>query len=111
MKLEMLRDREIDFFDGVLKKLMERLNYCIKAVVENDKKPSTIKKLIEYQDDYHKTPIVHLPISDWATTALIMLGEIKDYEMDVEIEILINLYNGYKEMYKEDADPLVSNKK
>ena len=80
------------------------IKFCIRAVVLKDESEETLAKLHELLSDHSKTPITHLPMSDWAKAALLKLGKGEAEWMEDEIGVgyLLGLYDSYDLMYQED---------
>ena len=80
------------------------IKFCIRAVVLKDDSEETLAKLHEFLSDHSKTPITHLPMSDWAKAALLKLGKGEAEWMEDEIGVgyLLGLYDSYDVMYQED---------
>lgn len=80
------------------------IKFCIRAVVLKDESEETLAKLRELLTDDMKTPITHLPMSDWAKAALLKLdkGEAEWAEDEIGVGYLLGLYDSYDLMYQED---------
>ncbi len=80
------------------------MKFCIRAVVLKDESEETLAKLHELLSDHSKTPITHLPMSDWAKAALLKLGkgEAEWAEDEIGVGYLLGLYDSYDLMYQED---------
>ncbi len=80
------------------------IKFCIRAVVLKDESEATLAKLRELLTDDMKTPITHLPMSDWAKAALLKLGkgEAEWAEDEIGVGYLLGLYDSYDLMYQED---------
>lgn len=63
----------------------------------------TLAKLRELLFDDMKTPITHLPMSDWIKAALLKLGKGGAEWMEDEIGVgyLLGAYDAYDSMYQE----------
>ena len=79
------------------------IKFCIRAVVLKDESEETLAKLRELLSDDMKTPITHLPMSDWAKAALLKLGkgEAEWLEDEIGVGYLLGLYDAYDSMYQE----------
>lgn len=80
------------------------IKFCIRAVVLKDESEETLAKLRELLSDDMKTPITHLPMSDWAKAALLKLGkgEAEWLEDEIGVGYLLGLYDGYYTLYLEN---------
>ena len=80
------------------------MKFCIRAVVLKDDSEETLAKLHELLSDHSKTPITHLPMSDWAKAALLKLGkgEAEWLEDEIGVGYLLGLYDGYYSLYLEN---------
>lgn len=68
-----------------------------------DDSEETLAKLRELLSDDMKTPITHLPMSDWIKAALLKLGKGEAEWMEDEIGVgyLLGAYDAYDSMYQE----------
>lgn len=78
-----------------------KAKFCRDAYLRNDTSDETIKKIKSLLDDYEVMPWLRIPVSDWATAALILMGQI-DYreELSYNLKYVIELYEGYMKEYK-----------
>ena len=79
------------------------MKFCIRAVVLKDDSEETLAKLRELLSDDMKTPITHLPMSDWIKAALLKLGtgEAEWMEDEIGVGYLLGAYDAYDSMYQE----------
>lgn len=79
------------------------MKFCIRAVVLKDDSEETLAKLRELLSDDMKTPITHLPMSDWIKAALLKLGkgEAEWIEDEIGVGYLLGAYDAYDSMYQE----------
>ncbi len=79
--------------------VVDRAKFCRNVAILNDDSEETIEILHDFQSDFSILPIVKIPISEWATGTLIMLGKLK-YEENVT-ENMDYILLAYKELKKE----------
>ncbi len=79
--------------------VVDRAKFCRDVAILNDDSEETIEILHDFQSDSSILPIVKIPISEWATGTLIMLGKLK-YEETVT-ENMDYILLAYKELKKE----------
>lgn len=79
--------------------VVERAKFCRDSAILKSKDNKTIEILRSFQDDPSLLPVVKIPISEWATAALIYLGIIS-YADNVS-ENADYILNAYSELSKE----------
>ena len=72
------------------------------AYLRNDTNPETLDKIKSLINDTKVMPQLHIPVSDWAKGALILLGEMEceEGESSYPLNYVMELYEAYMEEYK-----------
>ncbi|NME50772.1 hypothetical protein [Enterococcus cecorum] len=79
-----------------------RAKFCRDVAILNDDSEETIEILRDFQSDSSIFFTAKIPISEWATGTLIMLGKLK-YEENVteDMDYILEIYKEFKKEYEK----------
>lgn len=82
--------------------VVDRAKFCRDVAILNDDSEETIEILRDFQSDSSIFSTAKIPISEWATGTLIMLGKLK-YEENVteDMDYILEIYKGFKKEYEK----------
>ena len=79
-----------------------KAKFCRDAYLRNDTSPETLDKIKSLMNDTEIMPWLRILVSDWAKSALILLGEMEceEGELRYPLNYVMELYEAYMEEYK-----------